>query len=124
MYVGGSRRCNVRNDLRRQGVFESPGETGRVLQPTDGPYASLSGRSIAISVASVVIALASVCSPIDLVPEALVPLVGFVDDLLVLVGGMVLARAFLVAALSARDRRRQELRGYEETEPFVGKWSP
>jgi uncharacterized membrane protein YkvA (DUF1232 family) len=71
-----------------------------------------------------VIALVYVCSPIDLVPEALVPVVGFVDDLLVLIGGMALVRAVLVAALSERDRQRKELREYEETEPFVGKWSP
>jgi uncharacterized membrane protein YkvA (DUF1232 family) len=86
--------------------------------------ARLSSRSIAISVISAVIALVYVCSPIDLVPEALVPVVGFVDDVLVLIGGMVLARAVLVAALSERDRRRKELLEYRETEPFVGKWSP
>jgi uncharacterized membrane protein YkvA (DUF1232 family) len=84
----------------------------------------LSRRSIAISVASTVIALVYVCSPIDLVPEALIPVVGFVDDLLVLVGGMVLARALFVAALSERDRRRNALRECDETEPLYGKWSP
>jgi uncharacterized membrane protein YkvA (DUF1232 family) len=72
----------------------------------------------------VVVALAYVCSPIDLVPEALVPLVGFVDDVLVLIGGMVLARAMLLAALSERDRYRKALREYEETEHMYGKWSP
>ena len=77
-----------------------------------------------ISVVSAVVALAYVCSPIDLVPEALVPWVGFVDDVLVFIGGMVLARTMLVAALSERARYRQELREYEETEQLYGKWSP
>jgi uncharacterized membrane protein YkvA (DUF1232 family) len=65
-----------------------------------------------------------VCSPIDLVPEALIPFVGFVDDLLVFVGAMALARAMLVAALSERARYRKALREYEETEQVYGKWSP
>jgi uncharacterized membrane protein YkvA (DUF1232 family) len=65
-----------------------------------------------------------VCSPIDLVPEALVPWVGFVDDVLIFFGGMALARAMLVAALSERARYRNELREYEETEHLYGKWSP
>jgi uncharacterized membrane protein YkvA (DUF1232 family) len=64
-----------------------------------------------------------VFSPIDIVPEALVPWVGFVDDVLVFLGGMVLARAMLVAALSERDRYRNELCEYEETEHLYGKWS-
>ena len=116
------------NDSRWQDVFESPSETGSVLRTPDGPFplvpAPPSRRSIALSVLSAVVALVYVCSPIDLVPEALVPWVGFVDDVLVFVGGMVLARALLVAALSERDRRRKELLEYEEAEPFVGKWSP
>jgi uncharacterized membrane protein YkvA (DUF1232 family) len=77
-----------------------------------------------ISVVSAVVAFVYVCSPIDLVPEALVPLVGFVDDLLIFLGGMALARAMLVAALSERARYRKALREYEETEPLYGKWSP
>ena len=116
------------NDSRRQGVLEPFGETESVIQPTDGPFplvpAPPSRRSIVLSVVSAVVALAYVCSPIDLVPEALVPLVGFVDDLLIFVGGMVLARAMLVAALSERARYRRELREYEETEHLYGKWSP
>ena len=115
------------NDSRRKGVLEPADETRSVLRPPDGPLplvpAPLSRRSIAISIGSAVIALAYVLSPIDLIPEALVPLVGFVDDVLVLVVGMVLVRAVLVAALSERDRRRQELREYEETEHLIGKWS-
>ena len=116
------------NDSRRQGVFEPAGETGSVIRPPDGPFplvpAPPSSRSIALSVASAIVALVYVCSPIDLVPEALVPWVGFVDDVLILVGGMVLARALLVAALSERARYRKALREYEETEHLYGKWSP
>ncbi len=118
----------MNNDSRQQGVFESPGETGSVIRPPEGPFplvpAPPSSRSIAISVISAVIALVYVCSPIDLVPEALIPLVGFVDDLLVLIGGMALVRAILVAALSERARYRKALREYEETERLYGKWSP
>jgi hypothetical protein len=116
------------NDSRRQAVFEPPGETGSVIRPPDGPFplvpAPPSSRSIVISVVSVLIALAYVCSPIDLVPEALIPWVGFVDDLLIFIGGMALARAMLIAALSERARYRKELRDYEETERLYGKWSP
>ena len=116
------------NDSRWQDTLEPPGETGSVIRPPDGPFplvpAPPSRRSIAISAVSAVIALVYVCSPIDLVPEALVPLVGFVDDVLVLIGGMVLARAMLVAALSERNRYREELREYEETKHLYGKWSP
>ena len=116
------------DESRRQGVFEPLDEAGSLIRPPDGAPAPvpvrLSSRSIAISAISAVIALAYVCSPIDLVPEALVPVVGFVDDLLVLIGAAALVRAVLVAALAERDRRRQELDEYEETEPFVGKWSP
>lgn len=116
------------SDSRRQGVFEPVGETGSVLRPPGGPFplapAPPSPRSIVISVVSAVLALAYVCSPIDLVPEALVPWVGFVDDILVFIGGTVLARAMLVAALSERARYRKELREYEETEYLYGKWSP
>ena len=118
----------MNDDSRRQAVLVPSGETESVLRPPDGPVLFVtvprSGRSIAISVISAAIALAYVFSPIDLVPEALIPLVGFVDDLLVVVGGTVLVRAILVAALSERDRRREELREYEETEQVYGKWSP
>jgi hypothetical protein len=118
----------VSDNSRRQGVVEPPGETGSVIQPQNESFplapAPPSHRSIVISIASAVIALVYVCSPIDLVPEALVPWVGFVDDVLVFVGGMVLARAMLVAALSERARYRKALREYEETEPLYGKWSP
>jgi hypothetical protein len=118
----------MNDDSRRQDVFEPRGEAGSVIEAPGAPAplvpVPLSRRSIAISIVSAAIALAYVLSPIDLVPEALVPVVGFVDDLLVLIGGVVLVRAVLVAALSERDRRRQELREYEETEYLVGKWSP
>jgi uncharacterized membrane protein YkvA (DUF1232 family) len=101
---------------------------GSVTHPPDSPFplvpAPPSKRSIAISVVSAVVALAYVCSPVDLVPEALVPWVGFVDDLLILIGGMALARAMLVAALSERARYRKALRESEETEQLYGKWSP
>jgi uncharacterized membrane protein YkvA (DUF1232 family) len=70
-----------------------------------------------------VIALAYVLSPIDLVPEVLVPWVGFVDDLLIFIGAMALARTMLVAALSERARYKRELCEYEETEHLYGKWS-
>ena len=116
------------DDSRRQAVLEPFGETGSAIRPPDDLLPLLpappTGRFIVLSIASVVIALVYVCSPIDLVPEALVPVVGFVDDLLIFVGGMVLARALLVAALSERARYRQALREYEETEPLYGKWSP
>ena len=116
------------NDSRRQGVFESPGETGSVFWPPEGPGPLVSARrsrqSIAISVVSAIAALVYVCSPIDLVPEMLVPWVGFVDDVLVLVGTMALVRSVLVAVLSERDRTRKELGEYEETERLYGKWSP
>lgn len=99
-----------------------------MIRTSDDPFplvpAPPSRRSIAIAAVSVVVALAYVCSPIDLVPEALVPWVGFVDDVLIFFGGMVLARAMLVAALSERDRYRNELCEYEETEQMYGKWSP
>jgi uncharacterized membrane protein YkvA (DUF1232 family) len=80
-----------------------------------------SRRSIVISIVSAVLALVYVCSPIDLVPEALVPWMGFVDDVLVFIGGVVLARAMLVAALSEKASYRQALGEYEETEPLYGK---
>jgi len=117
----------VSNDVRRESVFEPTGETGSVIQPQNEPFplapAPPLRRSIVISVASAVVALVYVCSPIDLVPEALVPLVGFVDDLLVFVGAMVLVRATLFAALSERAKYRKALREYEETEQLYGKWS-
>jgi hypothetical protein len=116
------------SNLGRQGVFEPTGETGSVIQSPESPFSLVpappSRRSIAISVVSAVVALVYVCSPIDLVPEALIPFVGFVDDLLVFVGAMALARAMLVAALSERARYRKALREYEETEHLYGKWSP
>jgi hypothetical protein len=118
----------VSNDSRRQAVLEPFGETGSAIRPSDGPFplvpAPPSSRSIVISVLSAVVALVYVCSPIDLVPEALVPFVGFVDDVLVFVGAMALARAMLVTALSERARYRKALREYEETEHLYGKWSP
>ena len=118
----------MRNDSRQQDIFEPPGETRSVGRPPGDPVplvpAPLSGRSIVISVASAIVALVYVCSPIDLVPEVLVPWVGFVDDLLVLVGAMALVRSVLVAALAERDRYRKELKEYEETERLYGKWSP
>ena len=118
----------MRNDSRQQDIFEPPGETRSVVRPPGDPVplvpAPLSGRSIVISVASAIVALVYVCSPIDLVPEVLVPWVGFVDDLLVLVGAMALVRSVLVAALSERDRTRKELCEYEEPERLYGKWSP
>ena len=127
MYVSGSWRCNVGNDSRRQDVFEPDGETGSVIQPSNGPFPLVptppSSRSIVISVASAVVALAYVCSPIDLVPEVLVPFVGFVDDLLVFMGGMAFASMMFLTALSQRARYRKELREYEETEHLYGKWS-
>ena len=114
------------DDSRRQDVFEPPGETGSVLRPPDGPVPLVPAprlrRSIAISVVSAIVALVYVCSPVDLVPELFVPWVGFVDDLLVLVGTMALVRSVLVAALSERDRTRKELGEYEETERLYGKW--
>jgi hypothetical protein len=116
------------NDSRPQSVFELPGEIGSVIRPQDDPLplapAPPSRRSIVISVVSAVAAFVYVCSPIDLVPEALVPWVGFVDDLLIFFGCMALVRAMLVAALSERARYRNALREYEETEPLYGKWSP
>jgi hypothetical protein len=117
----------MRDDSGQQGVFEPLDETGSAVRSPEAPVPLApvppSSRSIVISIVSAVAALVYVFSPIDLVPEALLPLVGFVDDLLVFVGGMVLARAMLVAALSARARYRKELREYEESEQFVGKWS-
>jgi hypothetical protein len=118
----------MNNESRWQGGLESFGETESVLQPSVGPFplvpTPLSGRSIAISIVSAVVALAYVLSPIDLVPEALIPWVGFVDDALIFFGGMALARAMLVAALSERARYREALHEYGESEPLCGKLSP
>ena len=128
MYLVRFWRCNMNNESRWQGGLESFGETESVLQPSEGPFpfvpASLLSRSIAIAVVSALVALAYVLSPIDLVPEALIPWVGFIDDALIFFGGMAVARAMLVAALSERARYREALHEYEESELLYGKRSP
>jgi uncharacterized membrane protein YkvA (DUF1232 family) len=117
MYVVGFWRCNMNNESRWQGGLESFGETESVPQRSEDPFplvpAASSSRSLALSVISALVALVYVCSPIDLIPEAFVPWVGFVDDVLIFIGGMALARAMLVAALSERARYKEALCDYE-----------
>lgn len=113
------------DDLRRQGLLEPYGEPEHAVRPPDRQAyfpVPVSSRSIAISLVSAIAALVYVCSPIDLVPEVLVPVVGFVDDLLVLVGGLTFAGVVLAAALAQRAKNRQSLRGPEDIEHVYGKW--
>jgi len=96
---------------RGAGDYAVPDQSIEVIDvgapPAHVPARSSSLPKILAAVSGVLVLL-YLCSPIDLIPEAALPLIGFVDDLLVFAGGLAIV-GILLLAIRTQERKRQEV---------------
>jgi len=94
----------------RMEAFDGPWPPSEPLPAPAPPSRTLS----VIAAVTAVATLLYLCSPIDLLPEAGIPFIGFLDDLLVLFGGLSLVVILTLVNYAQNRKYRQHVRRQEE----------